>query len=151
MSHYVSLNLWLTVVSYAFSQVGYGPGVALYVIFSIAAGISGWILWRVYLALDSSRYPIMSYGDPFFRIFGPWSRHFINVTQSFQQFLTVTVLILSKGTMIAKLSKGRICFSVCFVIFTVFGIIAGSVRSLQRVGWLANLSVWLNVICFLIV
>ncbi|KAJ5197843.1 transmembrane amino acid transporter [Penicillium cinerascens] len=136
---------------YAFSTVGYGPGVALYIIFSIAAGISGWILWRVYMRLDSSRYPILSYGDPFFRVFGKKSRHFINVTQAFQQFLTVAVLVLGSGQIIAQLSGGKICYIVCFVIFTAFGIFAGLMRGLQHVGWLANGAVWLNITSFIIV
>jgi len=33
----------------------------------------------------------------------------------------------------------------------VAGMILGFIRSLQRLGWLANLSVWLNVVCFLII
>ncbi|KAJ6020292.1 hypothetical protein N7499_003573 [Penicillium canescens] len=136
---------------YAFSTVGYGPGTALYIIFSIAAGLSGWILWKVCMHLDSSQYPILSYGDPFFRIFGKKSRHFINVTQAFQQFMTVAVLILGSGTIIAQLSSGSVCYIACLVIFTAFGIIAGLIRGLQHVGWLANLSVWLNIVSFLIV
>jgi amino acid permease len=130
--------------------VGYGPGVALYVIFGIAAAISGWILWRVFLALDSSQYPILSYGDTFFRVFGKKSRHFINVTQSLQQFMTVAVLILSSGQVIAQLSSAKICYIVCFLIFTIVGIFAGSIRSLQRIGWLANASVWMNIVSFII-
>ncbi|KAJ5097410.1 transmembrane amino acid transporter [Penicillium angulare] len=136
---------------YAFSTVGYGPGVALYVIFSVAAGISGWILWKVYLALDSSRYPILSYGDTFFRVFGKKSRHFINATQALQQFMTVAVLVLGSGQIIAQLSSGSICYIGCFAIFTAFGIIAGLIRGLQHVGWLANMSVWLNIVSFIIV
>lgn len=137
--------------SYAFSTVGYGPGVALYVIFSIAAGISGIILWKIYLGLDSSRYPILSYGDTFFRVFGAKSRHFINATQALQQFMTVAVLILGSGQIIAQLSKGTICYIACFAIFTIFGIFAGLIRGLQHVGWLANASVWLNIASFIIV
>jgi hypothetical protein len=45
---------------------------------------------------------MMSYGDPFFRLFGKKSRHFINVAQCLQQFLTVAVLILSKTTNISQ-------------------------------------------------
>lgn len=31
------------------------------------------------------------------------------------------------------------------VIFTIIGLVLGQIRTLQRLGWLANLSVWLNV------
>ena len=130
--------------------MGYGPGIALYVVFGIFAGFSGWILWKVYLGLDSSRYPILSYGDPFFRVYGKHSRYFINITQAFQQFLTVAVLILGSGQVIAQLSSARICYIVCFLIFMIFGVFAGSIRSLQRIGWFANASVWLNIVSFII-
>lgn len=48
-----------------FASVGYGTGTALYVIFALAAGASGWMIWRTFLGLDSSRYPMLSYGDPY--------------------------------------------------------------------------------------
>lgn len=65
--------------------------------------------------------------------------------------MTVAVLVLGSGQIIAQLSGGTICYVVCFVIFTVFGIVAGLIRGLQHVGWLANASVWLNVASFIIV
>ena len=109
------------------------------------------MLWKVYCALDSSRYPMQSYGDGFFRVFGKKSRHFINVTQALQQFMTVAVLVLASGTIIAQLASEKICFVVCLLIFTIVGAVFGSIRSLQRIGWLANLSVWLNIACFLMI
>lgn len=93
---------------------------------------------------------MLSYGDTFFRVFGPRARHFINVTQSLQQFLTVCVLILALGTIVAQLANLKLCFIVCMIIVMIVGIIAGSIRSLQRLGWLCNLSVWMNVATFLI-
>jgi len=79
------------------------------------------------------------------------TRHFINITQSIQQFMTVAVLVLGSGQVIAQLSKSRICYIVCILIFAIFGAIAGSIRSLQRLGWLANASVWMNIISFIII
>jgi hypothetical protein len=32
------------------------------------------------------------------------------------------------------------------VIFTLLGFILGQIRTLQRLSWLANLAIWLNVI-----
>ncbi|THC89426.1 hypothetical protein EYZ11_011127 [Aspergillus tanneri] len=37
----------------------------------MAASLSGCILWKVFLALDSSRYPMISFGDTYFRVYGP--------------------------------------------------------------------------------
>lgn len=84
-------------------------------------------------------------------MYGRKSRHFINVTQAFQQFMTVAVLILGSGQIIAELSGGTICYIVCFLIFTIFGVIAGMMRGLQHVGWLANAAVWLNIVSFILV
>ncbi|KAK2749089.1 hypothetical protein FQN55_003791 [Onygenales sp. PD_40] len=137
--------------AFVFSSVGFGPGVALYVIFGAFASLSGWILWRVYLGLDSARYPMVSFGDTYFRVFGMKARHFINVAQSLQQFLTVAVLILSNGIKIAQLSNKTICFIICMLIFMIGGMLFGSIRSLQHVGWFANVSVWVNITSFIII
>ena len=108
------------------------------------------MLWKIFLGLDSARFPMVSYGDTFFRVYGAKSRHFINVTQSIQQFMTVAVLTLGSGSLIGQLSSERICYVVCILIFAIVGCIAGNIRSLQRIGWLANASVWMNIVSFLI-
>ncbi|KAI7351815.1 hypothetical protein KC354_g12273 [Hortaea werneckii] len=90
---------------FVFATVGYGAGVALYVVFGLFAGFSGYCIWRVFLGLDPSRYPMLSFGDTYFRIYGPKARHFINVTQSIQQFFTVAVLVLGCSTTIAQVNK----------------------------------------------
>lgn len=135
---------------YVFSQVGWGMGVALYVIFGLAAAASGWMIWKVFLGLDSTRYPLQSFGDTYYRIFGPFWRHLINVFQALQQFMTVAVLVLANAQIVAQWNP-KICFMVCMVIIMVVGMIVGSIRSLQRLGWLCNVSVWLNIVSFLIV
>ncbi|KAI6868784.1 amino acid transporter-like protein [Hortaea werneckii] len=136
---------------FVFATVGYGAGVALYVVFGLFAGFSGYCIWRVFLGLDSSRYPMLSFGDTYFRIYGPKARHFINVTQSIQQFFTVAVLVLGCSTTIAQVNKEQLCFIVVMIIVMAIGMVFGSIRSLQRLGWLCNLSVWLNIICFIII
>lgn len=107
------------------------------------------MLYKMFVTLDSSRYPILSYGDLFFRVFGPKTRHFINVTQSLQQFCTVMVLILSKGRVISLLAGPKLCFIICMLIIMLVGVVFGSIRSLQRLGWICNLSVWFNVASFI--
>ncbi|KAM3453170.1 hypothetical protein MY3296_003933 [Beauveria thailandica] len=134
---------------FVFASVGYGTGVALYVVFGLAASLSGLMLWKIFTTLDSSRYPMLSYGDIFFRIFGPKTRHFINVAQSLQQFCTVMVLIFSKGRIISLLAGPHLCFIVCMIIIMAIGMVFGSIRSLQRLGWICNLSVWFNIVSFI--
>ncbi|KIW21176.1 hypothetical protein PV08_01756 [Exophiala spinifera] len=130
---------------YAFSQMGLGPGVALFTVFGALGGYTGWQLWRMYLQLDSDRYPLKGYGDIAFRVYGPWFRHTVNFVQSFQFFLNVTLLILSNGQSISELSKSNLCFIVCMVICTIAGCVVGQIRTLQRFGWLASWAVYLNL------
>jgi len=130
---------------YAFSQMGLGPGVALFTVFGALAGYSGYQLWRMFLQLDSDRYPLKGYGDVAFRIYGTWFRHTCNVLQSFQFFLNVALIVLSSGQSVSQLSKGNLCFIVCVIVCAIAGCLIGQIRTLQRFGWLASSAVFLNL------
>lgn len=130
--------------------MGYGPGIALYTVFGALAMYSGFQLWKVFLYMDSDRYPMKSYGDCFYRVFGSWARHVVNVAQAIQLLFTVSILILSNGQSISQISKGHLCFIACLVVYTIAGMILAQVRTLQRFGWLANFAVWLNVLILFI-
>ncbi|KAI9836028.1 MAG: hypothetical protein M1819_001639 [Sarea resinae] len=138
-------------VPWAMSQLGYGPGITLYFVFGATAFYAGFQMWQMFMVLDSTRYPLKTYGDIAFRIFGAWARHTVNVLQSIQLFFNVGILILSNGQAIYQLSQGSsgkkgLCFIVCSLVFTLAGFLLGQVRTLRRFGWIANLAIWLNVI-----
>ncbi|KAK2033025.1 transmembrane amino acid transporter [Colletotrichum zoysiae] len=140
---------------WAFAQMGYGPGVALFTVFGIMSYYSGWILYKSFLGLDSDRYPLRGYGDLYFRVYGVGARHAINFAQSLQLLLFVAVLILGNGQSISQISKGPnggagICFVACLVIFVGAGFVLGQVRTLQRLSWVANLAVWVNLLILFI-
>ncbi|PMD34875.1 hypothetical protein L207DRAFT_534158 [Hyaloscypha variabilis F] len=137
-------------VPWSFAQMGYGPGVALYTVFGGFAMYSGFQLWKVFMALDSDRYPMKSYADCFFRVYGRWARHSVNILQAIQLLFTVSILILSNGQSISQVSKASICFIVCLVIFMAAGMVVGQIRTLQRFGWLANFAVWINLLIIFI-
>ena len=99
----------------------------------------------MFLHLDSYRYPLKTYGDLAFRIFGPWARHVTNVLQSTQLFFGVGLLTLANGQAISQLSNGKICFLVYNLMFTIAGLVVGQIRTIQRFKWLAALSIWLNL------
>ncbi|PYH40690.1 putative amino acid transporter [Aspergillus saccharolyticus JOP 1030-1] len=144
-----------TNVPWAISQMGYGPGFALYTVFGIMAYYSGMQLWKIFNGLDSARYPMRNYGDVAFRIFGSWARIFVNVLQSFQFFLNVTLLIVSNGQGLAQMVAGEdgtgyLCFIVCELIFMLCGFVLGQIRTLQRLSWLSNLAIWMNFTVILI-
>ena len=130
--------------------MGYGPGIALYTVFGAFALYSGFQIYNVFIHLDSDRYPMKSFGDTFFRVYGRWARHFVNICQAIQLLLTVSILILSNGQSISQISKGTLCFIACLVIFMAAGFVVGQVRTLQRFGWLANFAVWINVLILFI-
>lgn len=50
---------------------------------------TGLILWRLFVRLDSERYPLRSYGDMAERLFGRTARHVVNVLQSIQLVVNV--------------------------------------------------------------
>lgn len=140
-----------TNVPWAISKMGYGPGFALYTIFGIMACYSGMQLWRIFVGLDSTRFPMRNYGDVAFRVFGSWARILVNFLQSFQFFLNVSLLITSNGQGLAQMAagvngNGFLCFIVAEVIFMLIGFILGQIRTLQRLSWLANIAIWLNVV-----
>ncbi|KAF7953859.1 uncharacterized protein EAE97_001258 [Botrytis byssoidea] len=137
-------------VPWAFAQMGYGPGIALYTVFGGFALYSGWQIFNIFLALDSDKYPAKSYADLFFRVFGTWARHGINVAQCIQLLFTVSILILSNGQSISQIAKGNLCFIVCLIVFMAAGMILGQIRTLQRFGWLANFAVWINILIIFI-
>ncbi len=97
------------------------------------------------MAMDSDKYPMKSFADAFFRIYGRWARHGINLLQAIQLVFTVAILILSNGQAISQVAKGKVCFVACLIIFMAAGMILGQIRTLQRFGWLANFAIWINV------
>jgi len=131
---------------YAFSQMGFGPGVALFTIFGVLSWYTAYQLWRMFLQLDSDRYPMKGYGDIAFRVYGRWFRHVVNILQSFQFFLNVALIIISSGQSISQMSKGKLCFIVCVVVCAIAGCIIGQIRTLQRFGWLASSAVFMNLL-----
>lgn len=76
--------LGFTNASATFQEMGYGAGVLTYTFFYLLAVGAGQIIWKLYLSLDSSKYPVVCYADLGERTFGRFIRHVFNVFQSFQ-------------------------------------------------------------------
>lgn len=131
---------------WAFQQVGYGPGVACFFVFGIMAAYSGFLLWWMFLKLDSERYPVRSFGDLGQRIYGSWFRHVCNILQSLQLVINVGIIILQNGQGLSQMAHFKLCFSVCNVVWTLAGMILGQIRTLQKFGRIANLSIWMNIL-----
>jgi hypothetical protein len=93
----------------------------------------------------------------------------VNFLQSFQFFLNVVLIIESSGQGLAQMAQGPsgngflcckcelvtekqnlklilVTVIVAEVIFMLLGFILGQIRTLQRLSWLANMAIWLNVV-----
>jgi len=109
------------------------------------------MIWTTYIALDSSRYPMLSFGDPFFRLFGPKTRDFINVTQAFQMFCSVCVVLMGNSQILSQLADAKVCYIAIVIINMVIGMASGWLRALKHLGWLCNCAVWINIVSFIII
>ena len=61
------------------------------VIVGVIATYTGIILWRLFIRLDSPRYPLMTYADIAERIFGRPARHIVTALQSLQLLINVSI------------------------------------------------------------
>jgi len=135
----------------AIAQLGYVPGVVLYVFMGAFAFYCGILLWRLFIHLDSDRYPVKTYADIAERIFGRSARHVCTVLQSLQLIVNVGVICLSNGQSLAQIVAGEsqtgyICFSLAIVVWALFGMVIGQIRTLKNFSFLANFAVWLNLL-----
>lgn len=144
------MNLFSRIKKTNYSLDFDSPGIALYTVFAALAGYSGYLLWVAFLGLDSYQFPLRSFGDIGFRLYGPWMRHLFNILQSIQLLLNVGLIVISNGEALSQAAKFKLCFIICCLVWALVGFILGQVRTLQKFGWLANVAVWLNLTCMFI-
>lgn len=134
------------------------------------AGVSGWLLWQLFLGmmsilkssckaranivilpgLDSYQYPVKNYGDLAFRLYGQWARYLFNILQSIQLICSVALIIISNGEALSEAVKFKLCYAVCCLVWGIAGFFIGQIRTLQKFGWLANAAVWINLLVMFI-
>lgn len=137
--------------AYVFANTGYAYGFGIFVLMGFAAFASGIMIWRTFLGLDSSRFPLVTFGDAFFRLFGKQTRNFINVLQSLQMFLSVAVVLEGQTLIIAQLgASADFCYIAAAVIALAVSMCSGYLRSLKHLGWFCNAAVWINVVTFIL-
>ena len=99
----------------------------------------------MFLGLDSDRYPLKTYSDVAYRLVGTIARQTINIVQSVQLIFNVGIIIISNGQGLAQVSKNGACFIILCFVWALAGMILGQIRTLARLGWLANAAIWMNV------
>ena len=103
------------------------------------------MLWQIFLTLDSHRYPLRTFSDAAFRIFGRWVSHTVNIMQIAQLFFFVCIITVSNGQALSQITGGRVCFIILCSIWALTGMIGGQIRTLQKLSWLSTVSVWLHI------
>lgn len=136
---------------YAFQQLGFGPGVLVYTFFFLLAFAGGQVLWRLYMSMDSEKFPITCYADLGERTFGKFVRHFFNILQSLQLVFNVAILIIGCGTKLATIIKYKFCYIALCVFWALLGMIAGQIKSFRNFAWFTNINIWLNLALMIIV
>lgn len=114
------------------------------------AGYSGYLVWRVFLGVDSHQFPARNYGDIAFRTWGSSVRYLTNVMQAIALLLLVGQVTIQFGQNISQVSKFRLCYAVCPVLFVCVGFFVSQIRTLRSFGWIANFSVWANLLVIFI-
>lgn len=96
-----------------------------------------------------------NYADMFMRLFGPGGGYVVHLFQAVQLILAIAYLILLNGQAISQISQyssttSGLCFIICVLIFTLVGMVVGQIRTLARFAWLANFSIFIQLIqCFI--
>lgn len=137
-------------VGFAMGTLGWGPGIVLYSVFGFLAGYSGYLIWHTFLGLDSYEFPMRNYGDMAFRIYGQTARYGLNILQALALLLILGQVTIQNGQALSQVSKFRLCYAVCPVLFIVAGFFLGQVRTLKNYGIVANLAIWLNLLVIFI-
>lgn len=96
------------------------------------AGYSGYLVWRVFLGVDSYEFPAKNYGDLAFRVWGTTARHVTNFIQAVALLLLLGSVTILFGLNISQMSKFKLCYIVCPLLFIVVGCCLTQIRTLRN-------------------
>ncbi|OQV10422.1 hypothetical protein CLAIMM_14423 isoform 1 [Cladophialophora immunda] len=102
------------------------------------------------MGVDSHEFPARNYGDLAFRAWGTIARHVVNVLQAIALLLLLGQVTILFGQNISEMSKYRICYIVCPLIFVIIGFFLTQIRTLRNYGWIANFGFWLNILAIFV-
>ncbi|TAQ85399.1 hypothetical protein B7494_g6290 [Chlorociboria aeruginascens] len=137
-------------VGFALGTLGWGPGIAFFTIFGFFAGYSGYLIWRVFLGIDSHEFPAKNYGDLGFRTWGTTARYTTNIMQAIGLILLLGQVTIQFGENLSLVSKFKLCYIVCPLLFVIAGFFITQIRTLKSYGLVANMAVWLNLLVIFI-
>ncbi|SCU85368.1 LAMI_0C11012g1_1 [Lachancea mirantina] len=140
---------------YAVAQMGWAPGVILYVLFGVFAAFGGWLLNRCFCKVDSNNYPIRTFSDLAGRMVAPWFKYPFAILQFIQMILNCGVLLLGTAQAVSQMqivTKGKdgLCFTVDILVWALACMIIGQIKSLGKFAHIANSAIWMNIaICII--
>lgn len=98
----------------------------------------------------SYEFPARNYGDLGFRTWGTTTRYVTNIMQALGLLLLLGQVVIQYGENISAVSKFKLCYVVCPILFIVVGFFLTQIRTLKAYGLVANLAVWLNLLVIFI-
>ena len=107
-------------------------------------------MWHIFLGVDSYEFPARNYGDLAMRTWGTTARYFTNIIQALALLLLLGQVTIQYGENISAVSRFRLCYAVCPVLFVCAGFFITQIRTLRAYGWVANFAVWLNLLVIFI-
>ncbi|KAL8908549.1 MAG: hypothetical protein Q9207_000759 [Kuettlingeria erythrocarpa] len=114
----------------------------------------GFLLRRMFLQLNSGSNPLRSFGGVAYRVAYrvAWTvaRHMFNVFQSAQVLFNVGIMIIHNGQSLSQISKGSVCFVILCLVWAIAGAPTGQIPTLEKLCWLANFAIWVNVLMLII-
>lgn len=129
---------------WAISQLGYFPGIMLFSVLGAAAVYTGWLIYKMFLKLDSPEYPMKTFGDLALRVYGKGFRWGVDFLQCIQLLCNVAVIILGNGQGLSQVYS-KLCFSVWCIIFMILGMLLGQIKRLANFSYIANAAIWMNL------
>lgn len=106
---------------------------------------------KTILCFESNcHYLARNYGDLGFRTWGVTARYVTNVMQALGLLLLLGQVTIQYGENISQVSKFKLCYIVCSVLFVCVGFFLTQIRTLKAYGIVANFAVWLNLLVIFI-
>ena len=96
------------------------------------AGYSGYLVWHVFLGVDSHEFPAKNYGDLAFRTLGTTARHVTNFIQAVALMLLLGSVTILFGQNISQMSQFKLCYIVCPLVFVIAGFALTQIRTLRN-------------------
>ncbi|GME74161.1 unnamed protein product [Ambrosiozyma monospora] len=113
---------------------GYVPSNVFLVFCFFITLASGLVIWWIFLMLDSPEYPIKTFADIGYALFGEWGRQLIIFLQVVSMMLTCASALVATGEAVIILRDQRVCWAGILLLLAGVGWILCHIRQLSNLG-----------------